>query len=194
MKTCVRLLTIVSLALGISLVEARTDAQVAVTSVTTTVSGGVKISEFQQAVSSYFRVPTRDVAQVSDRQVRDDEIPVVLFIAQRASVAPGTVVDLRQRGFSWWDISTRYRLGAEAYYVRVAGNPAAPYDRAYSYYQRPRNQWNTIVLADADIVNLVHLRFLTEHYHVSPQKVIELRGRSGDFVAVQREVSGRGGL
>jgi hypothetical protein len=77
--------------------------------------------------------------------------------------------------------------------VPVAGTPGPPYGHAYGYYKsKARDQWHTIVLADADIVNLVHLRFLTEYYHVTPQRVIDVRARTGDFVAVQREIAGKG--
>jgi hypothetical protein len=192
MQSCVRRLFIASLVLVAMLAGTRAEAQVAVASVTK-VTVGPKLSEFQLAVSNYFRVPERDVATLSERRIREAEMPVVLFIAQKASLAPTTVVDLRARGYSWWDISVRYRIGPEAYYVPVAGSPGPPYGHAYGYYRsKPRSQWNTIVLADADIVNLVHLRFLTEHYHVTPQRVMEVRGRTADFVAVQREISGRG--
>lgn len=191
MTTRLRLPCSLSLVVGLSLVGTRTDAQMAVTSVNSS-SVAVRVSDFQFAVSNYFHVPAHDVAVIRDRRVRDDELPVVLFIAQQASLAPSTVVDLRLRGYSWWDISVRYHLGADVYYVPVAGTPGPPYGSAYGYFKRPRNQWNTIVLNDADVVNLVNLRFLVELYHVSPQRVMELRGRSGDFVGVEREISGRG--
>jgi len=171
--------------LGMTLVAARADAQTAVTSVTSvTAVTPVRVSEYHLAASNYFRVSARDVAVIRDRRVRDEDLPVVLFIAQRASLSPSTVVDLRLRGFTWWDISVRYRLGAEAYFVPAAGIPA---------YGRPRNQWNTIVLSDADIVSLVNLKFLSEYYRVPANRVVDLRSRTGDFVAVQREISGRGG-
>jgi len=158
----------------------------------TQVSISAQIGDFHVAVSNYYHVPEREVVVVHDRRVRDDEIPVVFFIAQRARVTPATIVDLRLRGLSWWDISVRYHLGADAYYVPVGKTPGPPYGKAYGYYKKPRTQWKTIVLADADVVNLVELRFLSDYYHVPPERVIELRGSHGDFVAVQHEVSGHG--
>jgi hypothetical protein len=169
--------------LGMTLVAARADAQTAVASVTSVSAvAPVRVSDYHVAASNYFRVSTRDVAVIRDRRVRDEDLPVVLFISQRASRAPATVVDLRLRGFTWWDIAVRYRLGADVFFVASAGIPA---------FSKPRNQWNTIVLSDADIVSLVNLRFLSEHYRVPAHQIMELRGRTGDFVAVQREISGR---
>jgi hypothetical protein len=77
------------------------------------------------------------------------------------------------------------------YYVPVAVAPGPPYGKAYGHYKKKhRNEWKTIVLTDADIVNLVELRFLSEHYHVAPERIIELRGSDRDFVAIHADVRG----
>ena len=158
----------------------------------TTFSASAHVGDFHVAVANYYRVPEREVIVIRERRIPDHEIPVALFIARHAGVTPSRIVDLRLRGDSWWDISVRFGLGAEVFYVPVAVTPGPPYGRAYGYYKKPRRQWNTIVLTDDDIVNLVELRFLSEYYGVPPERVIEVRGRHGDFVAVHAEVSGHG--
>jgi hypothetical protein len=101
-------------------------------------------------------------------------------------------VDLRLRGMSWRDISVRYGIGPEIYYVPVAVAPGPPYGRAYGHYKKKsRKDWHTIVLSDADVVNLVQLRFISDYYRVPPERVMELRGGRRDFVTVHAEVSGR---
>jgi hypothetical protein len=98
---------------------------------------------------------------------------------------------MRLHGDSWWDISVRYGLGADVYYVPVAVvHSGPPYGRAYGHYKKPKNQWNTIALTDSDIVNLVELRFMSEHYHVAPERIVELRERDVDFVTIHGDVSG----
>src|SRR5262249_5981802 len=99
----VRSLITLMLTLGIALVEVRVGAQT-VTAVTS-VSVPPKLGEFETAVSSYYKVSARDIAVVRQRRVSDEDLPVVMFVAQQASVAPQTVIDLRGRGYSWWDIS-----------------------------------------------------------------------------------------
>jgi hypothetical protein len=182
MTTRVRALSILSLAGTLTLGTARTDAQVAL-------NAAVQVGDFRVAVSNYYHVPEREVVVVHDRRIRDEELPVVFFMAQHARVAPAVIVDLRLRGMSWWSISTRYHIGPEVYYVPVAVTPGPPYGKAYGHYKKSRNQWNTIVLADDDVVNMVHLRFLSDYYHVAPEKVIEVRAHNTSFVAVQQEVS-----
>ncbi len=145
---------------------------------------------FYLGISNYYRVPEREVIVVRDRGIPHDEIPVAFFIATRAGVAPGVIVDLRLGGMSWWDISLRYGIGPEVYYIPttvVVKNP--PYGRAYGYYRKhPRDQWRTkVVLRDADIVNFVNLRYISEHYDIPPERVIERRTRGEKFPAIDRE-------
>jgi hypothetical protein len=149
------------------------------------------IGDFHVAVANYYQVPQREVIVIRERRIPDDEIPVALFIARHAGVPWGRVVDMRLRGASWWDISVRLGVQPEVYYVPVAVVSGPPYGRALGHYKKKhRKQWSTIVLTDADVVNLVELRFLSDHYRVAPERFIELRGKNRDFVAIHSEVRG----
>jgi hypothetical protein len=152
------------------------------------------IGDFHVAVANYYQVPAREVIVIRERRIPDDEIPVALFIARHAGVPWGRVVDMRLRGASWWDISVRLGVRPEVYYVPVTVVSGPPYGRALGHYKKKhRRQWSTIVLSDADVVNLVELRFLSEHYRVAPERIIELRGKDRDFVAIHAEVRGNRG-
>ncbi len=159
----------------------------------TAFSVSAHIGDFHVAVANYYQVPEREVIVIRERRIPDDEIPVALFIARHAGVPWTRVVDMRLRGDSWWDISVRLGVSPEVYYVPVAVVSGPPYGRALGHYKKKhRKEWRTIVLTDADVVNLVELRFLSEHYHVAPERIIELRGKDRDFVAINYEVRGRG--
>lgn len=151
------------------------------------------VGDFHVAVANYYRVPEREVIVIRERRIPDDEIPVALFIARHAGVPWGRVVDMRLRGDSWWDISVRLGVSPEVYYVPVAVVSGPPYGRALGHYKKKhKKEWRTIVLTDADVVNLVELRFLSEHYRVPPERVIELRSRDRDFVAIHAHLHGGG--
>lgn len=159
----------------------------------TAFSVSAHIGDFHVAVANYYQVPEREVIVIRERRIPDDEIPVALFIARHAGVPWTRVVDMRLRGASWWDISVRLGVSPDVYYIPVAVAPGPPYGRALGHYKnKHRKQWSTIVLSDADVVNLVELRFLSEHYHVAPERIIEMRGRDRDFVAINAEVRGGG--
>jgi hypothetical protein len=159
----------------------------------TAFSVSAHIGDFHVAVANYYHVPEREVIVIRERRIPDDEIPVALFIARHAGVPWMRVVDMRLRGDSWWNISVRLGVSPDVYYIPVAVAPGPPYGRALGHYKnKHRKQWSTIVLSDADVVNLVELRFLSEHYKVPPERIIELRGKDRDFVAIHSEVRGRG--
>jgi hypothetical protein len=158
----------------------------------TAFSVSAHVGDFHIAVANYYHVPEREVIVIRERRIPDDEIPVALFIARHASVPWARVVDMRMRGDSWWAISVRLGLGPEVYYVPVASTPGPPYGRALGHYKKKgRKEWRTIVLTDADIVNLVELRFLSEHYRVAPERIIALRADDRDFVAIHAQVRER---
>ena len=52
----------------------------------TNVSVSARIGDFHVAVANYYEVPEREVIVIRERRIRDDEIPVALFIARQARV------------------------------------------------------------------------------------------------------------
>lgn len=148
--------------------------------------GSEGIRGFYLGISNYYRVPEREVVYVRERGIHYNDLPVVFFIAARAHVAPGVIMDLRLGGMSWWDISVRYGIGPEVYYVpTTVAVKGPPYGKAYGYYKKhPRHQWNQIVLQDADIVNMVNLRYVSEYYDYPEDRVMKMRGQGKDFVAI----------
>lgn len=155
---------------------------------------GISIGEeglrsFYLSVGDYYRVPEREVVIIRERGIPYEEMPVVLFIAGRAHVAPRVIVDLRLRGMSWMDITFHYGLSPEIYYVPLRVAPGPPYGRAYGYYKKwPRKEWEKVRLGDDDVVNLVNLKFVSEHYGYSPEGVIKMRSGGRNFVEINEEI------
>ena len=134
-------------------------------------------------------MPEREVIIIRERGILYEEIPVVFLIARRAHVAPGVIVDLRLRGMSWMDITFHYGLSPEIYYVPLRVAPGPPYGRAYGYYKKwSRKEWRKVRLGDDDVVNLVNLKFASEHYGHSPEEVIKMRSGGRNFVEINEEI------
>lgn len=158
------------------------------------VSAGITIGKegvegFYLAIGDYYKVPEREVVVLKERRIPEEEMPVVLFIAQRARVEPSVVIDLRLGGKSWMDITVHFGLSPEIFYVPVKRTPGPPYGKAYGYYKnKPKKEWKTIVLADADVVNFVNLRFATEYYGYSADEVIKMRSEGKNFVEIHDHV------
>lgn len=152
-------------------------------------------NSFFLSVGDYYRVPEREVVYVRDRHIPDDEIPVVFFLAERARVSPSAIVDMRLRGMPWMDISLHYGLGPDIFYfpVRETVVLSPPYGRAYGHFKKwPRRDWRKIRFVDDDIINLVNLRFISEHHRYAPEKVIVMRGEGRNFVYIDDDIR-RGG-
>lgn len=153
-------------------------------------TGGV--NGFYLSVGSYFHVPETEVTAVRSRyRIRDEELPVVFFLAARARVAPGVIMDLRAGGTGWFDIAFRYHLGPDIFFVPVAAWPAGPpYGNAYGYYKKYKQsgKWGRVVLSDREVVDLVNLRFASEYHNVAPEAVMGKRAKGHGFVAIHDDV------
>lgn len=158
------------------------------------VSIGVKadesgIKEFYLAIGDHYKAPEKEVLIVKKRGIPDDDLPVVFFLSKRAGVSPGVIIDLHLGGKSWMDITFHYGLTAAIYYVEVKEVKGPPYGKAYGHFKKkPKKGWKTIKLADADIVNFVNLRFLSEHYGHSPGEIISMRSKGESFVNINAKV------
>jgi hypothetical protein len=152
------------------------------------VSGGDEgIRSFQLSIGEYYHVPEREVVVIHERGIHEEELPVVFFIAQRARVSPEAVVRLRMRGMNWMDITFHYGLSPEIYYVPLRQGP--PYGNAYGHYKNyPKGGWHRGDLRDADIVNQVNLKFISEHHRYAPEKVMKSRSEGRSFTTIDRDV------
>jgi len=157
------------------------------------ISAGISIndgdlSSFYLAIGQTYSVPEREVIIIHERQIPDEEIPVVFFIANRAHVRPESIVELRLAGQSWMAITMFYHLDPSIYYIELDGDPGPEYGRAYGHWKRPRREWSQIRFEDDDVVKMVNLRFVSKRYGVRPSEVVRLRKEHGSFTKVVHTV------
>ncbi|UCE65106.1 MAG: hypothetical protein JSU85_09510 [Candidatus Zixiibacteriota bacterium] len=146
------------------------------------------IREFHLSIGTHYGVKEREIEKVRARSLPDDEMAVVFFLSSRTGISPVVLVDLRLGGISWMDITFRYGLTAELYYVRFASDPGPPYGNAWGHYKKiPRKKWGKIQLADDDIINLVNLKFLAEKHQCSPEKIVRMKKQGKSFANMHTE-------
>ncbi|HEX3035756.1 MAG TPA: hypothetical protein VHT73_11610 [Thermodesulfobacteriota bacterium] len=152
--------------------------------------GDEGIRDFYITVGDYYNVPEREVIVVRERGIPYEEIPVVFLIARKARVSPLTIIDLRLGGRDWIDIVSHFDLSPEIFYVPIPVEKIGPpYGKAYGYYRnKPRKEWRTIILRDVDVINLVNLKFISEHYGYPPGHVIEMRSKGKGFLLINEEI------
>ncbi len=147
------------------------------------------IKEFYLAIGDHYKAPEKEIVVVREKGISDDEIPVVFFLASRAGVKPATIISLRLKGKSWMNISLAYGLSADVFYVATKKDPGPPYGKAYGHFKnKPKKQWNTIRFSDSDIVNLVNLKFISEHYGYSADEIIKMRSSGEKFYQINGKV------
>lgn len=147
------------------------------------------LKSFYLSISNYYKVPEWQVVRTRERQIPDEELPVVFFIAGRAVVKPEVIINLRLGGSSWYDISVKYGIYSNDYYVPLETQPGPPYRKAYGYYKnKPKKEWKKIRLTDEDIINLVNLKFISGYYNYKPDKIAEMRKEGKKFVAINDNI------
>ncbi len=141
---------------------------------------------FHLDVRDYFKVPEPEIIKIRDRHIPDEQIPVVLFLASMAHVPPPAIIDMRQAGKTWMDISRHFSLAPDIFYVPVKGVvPGPPFGKAYGHFKnKPKKEWRNIELDDDDVINLVNLRFLSDFHKYSPEDIMRMRTEGKNFVTI----------
>lgn len=153
---------------------------------------GVKEAYFR-AVGEHFDVSEEEVAIIGEWELAPDEVPVVLFLAQRAGVSPDALIGLRRGGRPWREVAARFGLQPRAFHLPLPQEAdLGPLARAYGEFQRrPAREWSLILLEDQEVVALVNLRVLSEQTGASPQMVLLRFGEAGSFMASYPLLIGR---
>lgn len=147
---------------------------------------------FLNAVGEYFGIPPREVAVLSRWNLSEGEIPVVLFLAERAGVSPDVVVVQRRQGQSWMEIAAAYSVHAGDFHVQIDG-PAGILDEAsLRFSSRAASEWRNISLTDDEVVGLVNVRFLSRFLGVPPARVAQELGGVGGMAGVFQRLRGGG--
>ncbi len=146
---------------------------------------------YLHAVAEHFGTPGQEVLVLSQWSLSVGEIPVVLFLADRAGISPDVVVAQRQRGRSWMDIAQEFSLHAGDFHVRVEGSPGFLAEAYARFGSLDASRWSTVSLSDVEVVGLVNVRFLSRFLGVSPSRVVRELG-SGSVVEGYQRLRGGG--
>lgn len=152
------------------------------------VSAGVVLDRdglrhFHLAVGDYFGVPHARVADFRTRSVRHEEIPVVLFLAREARVSPETVLALRERGWSWVDVTLHLNVDPGVFVAHLPAQRGPPYGKAHGYWRKREARYLS-QLRDEEIVEFVNLRVVADRYARPVREVIGFRERGSPYVRI----------
>lgn len=145
---------------------------------------------FYLAAGDYFRVEPREVMVISRRSIRDIEVPVALFIAREARVSPEMVVGLRTAGRSWMEITLHFGLRPDIYYMPGLEWRDRPYPGHYGGYKYGRHgSWRRAMLDDDEVIVLVNMRFMSEHYGYPAYEIARMHRGGRNFIVIHDDIS-----
>ena len=148
-----------------------------------------RVTSFYLAIGKHYQIPDEEIIIVKRQNISDDELAVVFYLARKARVKHGVIVDLRLHGMTWMEITSHYGLTAEIFHIVISGTPGPPYGRALGHFKsRHRSEWHSIRLSDNDIVNLVNLRFVSGRHGLGPDVVIKMREQGQSFIAINDKI------
>ncbi len=139
---------------------------------------------YLRAVAQHFQLPLDEVRVLADWNLPLEEVPVVLYVAQRTGVSPDALIAIRRAGTSWMDVARRYGLDAGIFHTPMESGEAGELlgDARARFQGVPQSQWSQIQLSDREVIALVNVRFLSRELGTGVGQVVEARSRSRDFV------------
>ena len=142
-----------------------------------------ELRSFYFSLSDYYRVPEEKIIIIKKRYpvIIEDELPILLLIVREARVEPDIIIQLREKGYSWYDIMIRFKIYPEVVFKRyIIYGP--PYGKAWGHHKKK------IIYDDRDIIIFSNLKFLSEYYHEDPQIILKYKEKYPRFVDVHREI------
>jgi len=139
--------------------------------------------------SRYFGRDQDTVTTWGARYHDPDDLAVVLFISKHSGKSLDELYALRQqRGLTWWEISVRYGVTPEIWFVPVQRDPGPPYGKAYGHWKNHKHDREAnVVLTDADLRNLIAVRMVHEYYGVPVDVAMEWRSGGRDLRALMTD-------
>ncbi len=148
---------------------------------------------YLRAVADHFGASEREVSVLARWGLSAEEIPVVLYLADRAGVSPDVVVAQRRRGTEWMEIARGLSVHAGDFHVRIDG-PAGFLSAAYQRFgEVAASAWSGVRLTDPEVVGLVNVRFLSRSLGMPAGEVVRGLGAGGDMVEGFARLRGGGG-
>lgn len=147
------------------------------------------ITGFHLSIHQHYGVSTKSITIVKKERLPDDELTVAFFLAERTGASAHFLAHLRMEGKSWMSIARRYNLTAEVFYINVHNAGGPPYGKAYGHFKgKKQKQWRKLNLSNAEIINLVNLRFLSDHYGYSVDEIVKMREEGHSFIKIGTKV------
>lgn len=147
-------------------------------------------SNYDEAICKYFGVKQAEVDAVRAQGLSDEDIPVAFHIAKYAKDSSKNVARTRLQGLPWIKVAQGRGLTSKVFNVPVAGNiDSFTYGPIIEKFRSvPQDKWNSVFLADDEVVNMVNLNLALNRYNYDVFKTMAMRDEGKGFVQLFHEV------
>lgn len=118
----------------------------------------------------------------------EEDLPVLLFLANKSVEPLEGIAALRARGFSWAVIFDRARVPVKVLFRGVTENPGPPYGKAWGYWKKNPQ---SVRLNDRDIAGLVRIQIGARWAKMSALELARAHGQGKKVVVLVAEQKGR---
>lgn len=148
--------------------------------------GGGAGDAFLRGVAEYYQVSVEETFVLSQWRLAQEEIPVVLFLADRGGVSPDVVAAQRRNRTPWFEIATGLGVSAGEFHLDLGSDAGSLAELMVEFGSRPTAQWSQIEITDAELVALVNVRFMSRFLGLPLSDIVGAWKRHGSFVEAYR--------
>ncbi len=130
------------------------------------------LRHFHLAIGQYYGYPVQTVSHWHPHWIHADELPVIYMLAREARVSPEVIIALRERGWSWIDITYHLRVDPAIYVAHLG----PPYGVAHGYWRKPP-RGHLRRLSDRQIIDFVNVYFWAGYHRRPVREIIVIRER-----------------
>ncbi len=143
-----------------------------------------KITHFYLAIGDYYRIPVERVIIIKKRYpiIIEEELPIIFIITRERGIEPDLIIQLREKGYSWYNIMIHFGLYPEIIFKPIITGP--PYGKAWGYYKYHPKRGKIIFFTDREIIELTNIKFLTEYYHTDPKTIMNFKNKYPKFIDI----------
>jgi hypothetical protein len=118
----------------------------------------------------------------------EQDLPVILFLANVSGRPVDAIVDLRYGGLGWSVIFSRVGVPYDVLFVDIDRDPGPPYGKAWGHWKKNPKR---CILSDSDIVNLVNVQVGHRVCGISPYEIARARSGGKSIATVVADKRGR---
>ena len=118
----------------------------------------------------------------------EQDLPVILFLANVSGRPVDAIVDLRYKGLGWSVIFSRVGVPYDVLFVDIDRDPGPPYGKAWGHWKKNPKR---CVLSDTDVVNLVNVQVGHRVTGMSPYDLVRARSGGKSIATVVADKKGR---